>query len=473
MTDIVEAPLFRPPAPKPRTEPLGTWAFLIAVRQNPIMTWMEDHFEELVMAGEGALGRLTVVHDPAIIRHILLDNAANYRKDDLQLRILAPGLGRGLLTAEGEEWKLQRRTLAPLFTPRNVASFFPAMVEAADRLVRRWQRRPDGRVVDASLEMTRVTLDVLEQTIFTHGVARDPDALGRAITRYFEGLGRVDPLDIFGFPDWIPRIGRLRARPAIRFFEEIVNELIETRKALLARGEPAPQDLLTLLLEAADPETGKGLSDIEVRANIVTFIGAGHETTANALSWSLYLLSQDERARIRIEQEVDEVLGRGPVEPHHLDRLVYTRAVIDEAIRLYPPAPYMSRTAIQDDQIGDLLIPAGSMVAIAPYVLHRHRKLWDQPDAFRPERFLPEERGRIDRFAYLPFGAGPRVCIGASFSLQEAVIVLATIVRSARLDLVEGHEVMPLQRITLRPRNGLPMRLTHRASAKAAPAGVA
>ncbi|WP_134496504.1 cytochrome P450 [Microvirga pakistanensis] len=462
MTDTLNAPLFRPPAPKPRTEPLGTLAFLRAVRENPITTWMEQHFEELVLTGDGALGRLTVVHDPAIIRHVLLDNAANYRKDDLQVRILAPGLGRGLVTVEGEEWRLQRRTIAPLFTPRNVGSFFPAMTGASERLIRRWRRRPEGRVVDASLEMTRVTLDVLERTIFTHGVKRDPDALGRAITRYFNSLGRVDPLDIFGFPDWIPRIGRWRARPAIRFFEETVNELITTRKALLARGEPAPRDLLTLLLEASDPETGKGLSDTEVRANIVTFIGAGHETTANALSWSLYLLSQDERVRTRIEQEADEVLGQGPFEPHHLERLVYTRAVIDEAIRLYPPAPYMSRTAIQDDQVGSLHIPAGSMVAIAPYVLHRHRRLWDQPDAFRPERFLPEEKARIDRFAYLPFGAGPRVCIGASFSLQEAVVVLATIVRTVRLDLVEGHEVMPQQRITLRPKGGLPMRLTYR-----------
>lgn len=462
MTDALEAPLFRPPHPKPRTEPLGMLAFLKAVRENPLTTWMEAHFEETILTGDGALGRMTVVNDPAVIRHILVDNAANYRKDDLQIRILAPGLGRGLVTAEGDEWKLQRRTIAPLFTPRNVSSFFPAMADAAERLVRRWQRRPNGRVVDVSLDMTRVTLDVLERTIFTHGVPRDPDALGRALTRYFNSLGRVDPLDIFGFPDWIPRIGRLRAKPTIQFFEETVNELIDARKALLTRGDSAPRDLLTLLLKAADPETGKGLSDAEVRANIVTFIGAGHETTANALSWSLYLLSQDQRVRTRVEREVDEVLGRGPIAPDHLERLVYTRAVIDEAIRLYPPAPYMSRTAIQEDQIGDVHIPAGSMVAIVPYVLHRHRKLWDLPDAFRPERFLPEERGRIDRFAYLPFGAGPRVCIGASFALQEAVIVLATIVRTVRLDLLEGHEVIPVQRITLRPRGGLPMRLTQR-----------
>jgi cytochrome P450 len=448
--------------PKPLQEPPGLLSFLWALRRNPLTTWTERHFQDRIIIGDGALGRITVVNDPAVIRHVLVDNVANYRKDDLQLRVLAPGLGRGLLTAEGEEWKLQRRTIAPLFPPRMVAGFFPAMVESAERLVRRWQRRPEGREVDVSLEMTRVTLDVLERTIFSKGVARDPDALGRAITRYFEGLGRIDPVDIFGLPDWVPRIGRWRARPAIRFFEELVSELIRDRKAILERGEPAPRDLLTLLLEAADPETGKGLSDTEVGANIVTFIGAGHETTANALSWSVYLISQDERVRSRIEREVDEVLGDGPFEPEHLDRLVYTRAVLDEAMRLYPPAPFLSRAAIEEDRIGDVIIPAGTVVTIAPYVLHRHRTLWDEPDAFKPERFLPEEKGKIDRFAYLPFGAGPRVCIGSTFALQEAVIVLATIVRAVRLDLKEGYQVTPLHRITLRPHEGLPMRLTYR-----------
>ncbi|MCB8821322.1 cytochrome P450 [Microvirga rosea] len=462
VTDPFETPLFRPPAPQPRSEPMGLLSFLLAVRRNPLTTWMDRHFEEPVIAGDGVLGRMTVVNDPTIIRHVLLDNAANYRKDDLQLRVLAPGLGRGLLTVEGEDWKLQRRTLAPLFTPRTVASFFPAMVEATDRLVRRWQRRPDGRIVDASVEMTRITLDVLERTIFTQGVAWDPDALAGAISRYFEGIGRVDPIDIFGFPSWVPRIGRLRARPAIRFFDELVNELVDARKALIARGDPAPQDLLTLLLRASDPETGRGLSDEDVRANIVTFIGAGHETTANALSWSIYLLSQDPASRARIEEEVDRVLGDGPFLFEHLDKLVFTRAVLDETLRLYPPAPYLSRAAIKDDKIGSLDIPAGSVVTVAPYVLHRHRRLWDEPDAFNPERFMPEKRDRIDRFAYLPFGAGPRVCIGASFALQEATIVLASIVRAVRLDLVDGHEVKPLHRITLRPEGGLPMRLTHR-----------
>jgi cytochrome P450 len=461
MMTAVDA-LFRPPVPIPRRTAPDMFDFLAALRTNPLTTWTEDHFEHLILAGEGALGRVTVVHDPAAIRHILVDNAGNYRKDDLQRRVLAPGLGNGLLTAEGEEWRLQRRTLAPLFSPRRVAGFVPPMIEAAERLVRRWRRRSEGRTLDVALEMTRVTLAVLERTIFTSGLKRDPDALGRAITRYFEAIGPLDPLDVFGMPGWLPRIGRLRARPALRFFDEIVGELIDTRRDLLARGEPAPNDILTLLLQAADPDTGRGLTDVEVRANIVTFIGAGHETTANALSWSLFLLSQAHAARERIEAEVDAAIGEGPLSPEMLPRLVFSRAVVEEALRLYPPVPYMSRAALAQDRIGNLKIPKGSIVTIAPYVLHRHRRLWDEPDAFLPERFLPERREAIDRFAYLPFGAGPRVCIGAAFALQEAVVVLASVVRAARFDLVEGHEVMPIHRVTLRPGGGLPMRLSLR-----------
>jgi len=454
--------LFRPPAPTPRRRPPDLFGFLAAARANPLTTWTAEHFEHLIVAGDGPLGRVTVVSDPAAIRHILVDNAANYRKDDLQRRVLAPGLGNGLFTAEAEEWKLQRRTLAPLFTPRHAAGFFAAMAEATERLVRRWRRRSEGRTLDVSLEMTRVTLDVLERTIFTHGLASDPDALGRAITRYFEAIGPVDPLDLFGAPNWVPRIGRWRARPAMRFFEEVVGELTDRRRALIARGEPAPRDLLTLLLEAADPETRRGLTDLEVRANIVTFIGAGHETTANALSWSLYLLSQAPEVRARVEAEVDAVLGPRGITPDDVPRLVYTRAVLDEAMRLYPPAPFMSRSPLRDDRIGSLKIPANSLVTIAPWVLHRHHRLWEAPEAFDPDRFLPGRRERIDRFAYLPFGAGPRVCIAASFALQEALIVLAGVVQAARLDLVEGHAVAPMHRVTLRPEGGLPMRLSLR-----------
>ena len=455
--------LFRPPVPRPLRRPPDLFDFQKSARTNPLSNWTEEHFRAPIVVGEGVLGHVMVLSDPAAIRYVLVDNAANYRKDDLQRRVLAPGLGNGLLTAEGEEWRQQRRALAPLFNPRTVAGFAPAMAGAAERLVRRWVRRGEGRVLDVALEMTRVTLDVLERTIFTAGIARDPDALGRAISRYFEAIGPIDPLDVFGLPAWLPRIGRIRARPALRFFEEVVGELISARQDLLRRGGQAPRDLLTALLQAKDPETGQGLSDLEVRANIVTFIGAGHETTANALTWAIYLLSQAPDIRRRVEEEVDEVLGgEGGSDPAHVERLVFTRAVLYEAIRLYPPVPFMSRAAIAEDRIAGFRVRRGTLVMVPPYVLHRHRTLWSDPDCFDPDRFMPERRAGIDRYAYLPFGAGPRVCIGASFSLQEAVIVLSRLVRSVRLDTEPGQVVRPVQRVTLRPDGGLPMRLSLR-----------
>jgi cytochrome P450 len=457
--DLPEAPdHFRPAVPKPLRAQPGLFGFLKAARANPLTTWLDVHFEKPVVAAEGVLGRVTVVSDPALIRYLYVENAANYRKDDLQRRVLAPGLGNGLLTAEGEEWKLQRRALAPIFSARHVLGFGPAMNAAGARMARRLARR-DGTAIDVPLEMTRVTLDVLERTIFTQGLASEPDALGRAITRFLESVGPIDPLDVFGVPSFVPRLGRLRARPALRFFAEVVDELIARRRSLIATGA-APADLLTLLLKAQDPETGEALTDLAVRANIVTFIAAGHETTANALTWAIYCLSQDPAARARVEAEVDAV---APGTDFDADALPFTKAVMEETMRLFPPVPFLSRQAIADDRIGRIKIPKGSLVMVAPWVLHRHKTLWHEPEAFMPERFLPENRAAIPRFAYLPFGAGPRVCIGQSFSLQEAVVVLAHVTRAARFRLADGHApVVPLHRVTLRPEQGLRMTVAPR-----------
>ena len=459
---LAQAPRFRPPAPVPREKPLGRLAFMAAVMSNPVTAWTQAHFTKPIVSGVSVIGFGAVVSDPAGVRHILVDNAANYRKDKLQLRLLSPGLGNGLLTAEGEQWKAQRRALAPLFTPRRVGDFAAPMAEAADRVVERWGRLREGRTADIALDMARVTLDILERTIFTDGLARAPDAFGAAMTDYFNTFGRIDPLDLLQAPDWIPRIARLRGRAPLKFFDGAVNEIIAARRAALAKGGTPPRDLLTFLLEAADPETGRGLSEAEIKANIITFVGAGHETTANALTWSLYLLATAPDVRARLEAEADAVLPEGSCAPGAVEKLVATRAVIDEALRLYPPAAIISRAAVADDEILGVKIPAGGTVFVAPYVLHRHRLLWDEPDYFNPWRFLPEARGKIDRFAYLPFGAGPRVCIGASFALQEAVIVLATLLRRYRLDLSPGHKVEPRQRITLRPSDGMKMVISRR-----------
>jgi len=460
MTDLsIELP--RPPAPQPLDAPLGPIATLRVLRRNPIETWTKAHYELPIVAGPTILGRIAVVSYPPAIRRIFVDNTINYRKDPLQKRVLGPGVSGGLLDVEGDEWRVQRRTLAPLFTPRTVASFARATNAAAEDLVARWMRLREGRIIDIQPEMARVTLDVLGRTIFSDGIGRDFDQFVAAISGYLMKMGRLDPFDLLDFPEWVPRLTKLGSTSAETFFASAVETIVAKRKRLLATDKgAAPRDVLTLLLEAQDPQTGTGLSDAEVKANILTFILAGHETTANTLIWSLLLLSLSEEWRTRLEREASTVLD-GPVEDHAA-RLIETKAVIEEAMRLYPPVASMSRQAIGPDDLAGKRIRKNSVVIVSQWVLHRHRLLWENPDCFDPRRFLPGARENIDRFAYLPFGAGPRVCIGASFSLQEAAIILSHIVRSFSLELPKNHVVIPVQTITLRPQGGLPMILRRR-----------
>src|SRR5208282_1001770 len=281
-----------PPFPRRPERPRGALSIIFALRRNPIEIWCEADFERPVSIGRSILGLRGAAHDPAAVRRIFLDNAANYRKDDLQIRVLRPGLGNGLLTSDGEDWRVQRRALAPLFSPRQVAEFAPAMQRAARAAVERMSRRRDGAVTEVSALMSRMTLEVLEQTLFSQGLGREPSAFRRAVTSYFETIGRVDPLDLLGAPAFLPRLRRRGGRASLEFFDSAVDAIVEKRRALLCRGAEAPHDLLTLLLSARDPENGSGMADLDVRANIVTFINAGHETTANALTWTLFLLSQ-------------------------------------------------------------------------------------------------------------------------------------------------------------------------------------
>jgi cytochrome P450 len=445
----------RPPAPTPRDRPLGPLGLLNVLRNNPLEAWSREHFERPVVSLNLLLGHVVLASEPSAIRRVLVDNAENYHKDSLQQRVLSAGLGDGLLAVEGPQWRAQRRTLAPMFSRRTVIGFAPAMARSADALVARW-RAQDGNTVDVAAEMTRVTIDVLEQTIFSDGLGREPEQVRKAMAIYFDTIGRIDPFDVIGLPSFVPRLSRIGVGPVLRFFDSAVDDIVATRRRNLATNPAAvPRDILTLLLEAQDPETGRGMTETEVRANILTFIAAGQETTANALTWALFLLSQSPEWNERVAAEADREIG-GPVESL-AERLPVTRAVIDEAMRLYPPIVAISRVALAADQLAGEPVKQGSLVVIAPYVLHRHRQLWSQPDLFAPERFLGAARETIDRFAYLPFGIGPRTCIGGAFALQEATLVLAMIAKSFTLELAAGHRVWPVQKVTLRPDNGLPM----------------
>lgn len=455
-----------PPAPIPSDREFGRLELLLRLRHNPLTIWRQQHFQDPIVAGKSVLGYGVVISDPAAIRHVLVENGANYQKDALQRAILAPGLGEGLLTVEGDAWRRARRTLAPLFTPRRVEALASRMQPPIARQVARMAQRRPGRIVDISEDMTRLTYDVLAETLFSNAIAGGAAAFGQALTRYFATQGRIDPLDVLGAPAWIPRIGRIRARSAINFFERQIETIVTDRQALRTShpriADPHARDLLDALLDARDPETGAGLGDEEVGANIVTFIGAGHETTANALTWSLYLIAMAPEVRERLEAEADDVAAAPVAAALAGDRLTMTRAVIEEAMRLYPPVPSLSRVALTQDQAGGIAIPKGALVVISPYVLHRHRSLWTAPRQFRPERFLPGEREKIDRYAYLPFGAGPRTCIGQQFAMIEAVLSLAMLIGAFRFEYAGSDPPTPMQQITLRPQGGMPMEVRAR-----------
>ena len=385
MLDVLKID-YCPPAPRPPERRLGFLELLTTLARNPIECWSAEFFQEPIAKVGLPFVEAVLVHEPAAIKRVLLDNAGNYRKDPIQRRILSNGLEDGLLSVEGPRWEVQRRALAPLFAKRTVNSFAQSMLVAANELAANWQRLGPDAVIDAAAEMGLVTLNVLALTIFSDGIGEDAEGFRLAMNAYFGGIGKIGALDLLGVPAWVPRPGQARVSRAMAYFEGVIDDLIEARRRRLADAPPgrAPEDLLTLLLRALDPSTGQRMSLAEVRSNILTFLSAGHETTANTLAWSLFLLSQSPQWRSQIQEEVDRELGAR--EEGLADRLVVTRAVLEEALRLYPPIAALSRQAVESDDLGNIPVKRGSLIVISPYVLHRHRLWWDRPDVFDPSR---------------------------------------------------------------------------------------
>ena len=426
---------------------------VIEIGRNAVAAWSERAYREMYVYDRNWMQDFLLVNDPEGVKHVLLDNVGNYRKSRQVQRTTGPALGNGLFNADGESWRFQRRTTAPMFSMRHVADFLAPMAQVAEKHLAGWHA---GTEIDAADEMMRLTYSIITHTMFTDDVRIDYSKLSAHFVTYLDTLGRIDLLSTMGVPAWAPTPKRIRARGAVKFFEREIGALIARRKALIeADPAAAPKDLLTLLLTTRDPEGGALFGDDEVYDNAMTFIFAGHETTANALAWTLYLLSQFPAVEAKVAEEVRAADG----DPAHMP---YTRQVLEESLRLYPPAPFVSRDSIGPDRVGSIDIRAGTSVLISPWLIQRHRKLWEAPDYFDPDRFAPGRREKIHRFAYLPFGAGPRICIGMGFAMQEALIVLGVLLKRWRLSMVHGHPVMPLARLTLRPQFGLKMRVERR-----------
>jgi cytochrome P450 len=410
---------------------------------------------------------------PEHAEHVLAANQDNYVKA-FTYRPLRALIGDGLLTSEGDRWRQHRRLIQPLFSHRHVTTFGPVMTDAAQRLTARWDELPDGTEINVAAHMSGVALDIVGRALFGSDLSGEAGQVGRAM----DAGQRVAMLATFVPLSWGPRSTRALKAVARRVgrtpegIEGPVGRIVSGRRAAARDPEPArpdaAADLLGVLLAARAPD-GSPLTDTEICDEVATFMLAGHETTANTMSWTLALLSAYPSARHRLEAEVDSVLaGRGP-EADDADRLPWTRAVVSEAMRLYPPAWTIERNALADDEVAGTPVPAGSLVAISPYLIHRHPEFWPDPAGFDPGRFLtngaaaPGGGGhRGHRYAYIPFGGGRRACVGTSFAELETVLVIAAIARRYRLELTMRGIPAPTAYVTLRPGRGLPMRLLRR-----------
>jgi len=455
---------FEPPAPIPRKVPPSRLEIIRTVLRNPLELWGEPSYTLPWIMTRFFNERTLIVNHPGLVKHVLVDNASNYKMAVVRQLVLRPILRDGLLTAEGAVWRRSRKAVAPIFTPRHARGFASQMLAQSELYAKKYEGA-DGAVFDIATDMTELAFAILSDTLFSGEIVTESESFADDVDGLLRSMGRVDPMDLLRAPGWVPRLTRIGGLKVLRKFRGIVRDTMELRqKRMAADGAAAPSDFLTLLLQAAGPD---GLTMEEVEDNILTFIGAGHETTARALAWTLYCVANSPHVREKMEAEIDLVLAESANPVDWLDLMPWTRAAFEEALRLYPPAPSINRAAIEDDRWtspeGEQVeIPKDVTILVMPWTLHRHALLWQKPRAFMPERFLPENRDAIHRFQYLPFGAGPRVCIGATFAMQEAIIALAVLMHRFRFDMTEETHPWPVQRLTTQPANGLALRVTAR-----------
>lgn len=449
MTDpslLTRSKPFVPPVPEPAPDVMGPFEMARRMRLNGITVYGRPAYEEEVLRrnffGHGSL----VLNAPDAIRRVLVDNHEAYARTNATLRILRPLLGQGLFISEGPDWRHQRRTLAPAFTPKAARMLVPHMLAPAEEAIAELRAGGD-RPANLFAAVQRLALEVAGRTMFSLEMREHGGALRDLVGRYSVRLARPHLLDVLlpvGIPTPHDIARRFFGRRWMRFFEDL---MARRRQAGVSAAQP--RDLFDLLLAARDPETGQAFSPEQLRDQAATMIMAGHETTAVALSWALYLLALAPDIQDRAAEEAKQADDGADGAPA-LERLTYTRAVIDETMRLYPPAYVIVRAARQPDEVAGVPVRPGDIVVISPWVLHRHRRRWTDPDAFDPERFMPGAPS-IDRYAYMPFGIGPRVCIGAHFALTEATLVLSRLLKNFRIELASREPVMPVAIVTTQP----------------------
>lgn len=443
------------PAPFPVRYQEGRWSFLEPWRfQRDKLGYITRacHADPVVRIRVGPVW-LYMLREPEHVQHVLLETGRTYDKQTVGFDALRVFLGEGLLTSEGDFWRRQRRIAQPAFHRDRISGFATIMVDLADETLDAWESAARAeRPVDVVHEMMELTQRIAGMTLLGMDPAGHADEVGRAV----DVLNRhVDYLIMTPIrpPAWVPTRRHRQARWSLRTMDRIVGDIIRQRRSAPEPGD----DLLAMLMEARDEETGEGMTDRQLRDEVLTMFVAGHETTSNALSWTFYLLSQHPGVTEKCRAEVQEVLGGRRPEAADVRQLTYLERVVKESMRLYPPAWFIERNVCQDDVIGGKRVEEGAIVGIAPWVTHRLEHLWPDPDRFDPDRFSPEASKGRPRFAYFPFGGGQRLCIGKPFAMMEAVLILARALQRYDLRLVPGFPVEPEALVTLRPKHGLQM----------------
>ena len=439
--------------------PRGRLGFLAAALRNPLLTIPPAAYEEDVVP---RLERQRLwITEPSLIRKVLLEERDKYQKLT-QIKLLSPLTGKGILTSEGADWKWQRQASAPMFKPQDLLAFVPAFVRAAEDVAARWRESPGGSIHPVDEDMTRATFDVIAATLLPSPDAAFAGDIQGGV-RQLQRSGAWDILYVsMGFPGWLPRPGMFRSARAVRRLRERVLGVVRDRQAAREAGHVV-DDLLDRLIAARDPETGRSMDDGQLVDNLITFYLAGHETTAKALTWTLYLLARSPEWSAKLEEEIARVAGNDPIEAGHLDRLVLTQQVVKESMRLYPPVPIMTRQVVSETSLAGHTLAVGTSVMMSIYAIQRHAKRWPRPHEFDPSRFSPANEAKIPRYQYMPFGAGPRICIGMPFAMLEATAILASLVQRARFGFAGDEHPVPVARVTMTPRGGMPLAVTMRA----------
>lgn len=445
-----------PPTVTPSSRALPLLPFLFRFVRNPLRSLPRAVYEDGIVTYGRKRPIVAWITAPDLIEQVLVKRPDLFAKTRLDRRVLRPLVGTGLLTADGEHWRWQRKLAAPLFRPGDVMAYVPEMTAAAQEQIAQWRGGDRARPAAIDIDMANMTFRVLARTVLSGVDADEASEVQRTGYAYIEPIMWSVAAALLLTPEtwWFP--GRNKMLKAARDSRAVVQRLIDKRRAR----ETAGEDLLGRMLAARHPETGAAMTDDQLVDNLTTFLLAGHETTAKALTWTLYLLARAPQWQEAIRDEVAAVTGGAPLAAGHVAQLHVTQRVLKESMRLYPPVPAMTRVNREAADIGGVHLPEPALIVIPIYAVHRHRKLWADPDRFDPDRFLPEAEARFARTQFMPFGAGARVCVGAAFAMTEATVLLAEVLRAVRVAWDGELKPEPVSRITLHPKGGMRLKLS-------------